>query len=40
VKRTRWVRPELATPEAVAAQVAKCPSGALQATLLRPADSV
>jgi uncharacterized Fe-S cluster protein YjdI len=33
VKRSRWVRPELATPEEVAAQVAKCPSGALQARL-------
>jgi uncharacterized Fe-S cluster protein YjdI len=30
VTRRRWVRPELATPEAVAAQVACCPSGALQ----------
>ena len=30
VKRQRWVRPELATPEEVAAQVARCPSGALQ----------
>lgn len=28
----RWVRPENASPEAVAAAVAKCPSGALQAT--------
>ena len=30
VQRKRWVRPELATPEEVAAQVARCPSGALQ----------
>jgi len=30
VKRKRWVRPEAATPEEVAAQVARCPSGALQ----------
>lgn len=30
VKRARWVRPELASAEAVAAQVARCPSGALQ----------
>jgi uncharacterized Fe-S cluster protein YjdI len=30
VKRKRWVRPELASPEDVAAQVARCPSGALQ----------
>lgn len=35
-KRSRWVRPELATPEEVAAQVAKCPSGALQARLTGP----
>ncbi|HTO72879.1 MAG TPA: (4Fe-4S)-binding protein, partial [Gemmatimonadales bacterium] len=31
VNRRRWVRPELATPEEVAAAVARCPSGALQA---------
>ena len=31
VSRRRWVRPELATPEEVAAAVARCPSGALQA---------
>jgi uncharacterized Fe-S cluster protein YjdI len=30
VKRKRWVRPELASPDEVAAQVARCPSGALQ----------
>ncbi len=30
VSRKRWVRPELAAPEAVAAQVQRCPSGALQ----------
>jgi uncharacterized Fe-S cluster protein YjdI len=30
VGRKRWVRPELASAEAVAAQVARCPSGALQ----------
>jgi uncharacterized Fe-S cluster protein YjdI len=33
VNRARWVRPELATAEAVAAQVARCPSGALQVRL-------
>lgn len=33
VKRKRWVRPELASAEDVAAQVARCPSGALQARL-------
>jgi len=30
VGRKRWIRPELADPEAVAAQVDRCPSGALQ----------
>lgn len=30
VTRKRWIRPELASPEEVAAQVARCPSGALQ----------
>ena len=30
VKRKRWIRPDLASPEDVAAQVARCPSGALQ----------
>ena len=30
VTRKRWVRPELATAEEVIAQVARCPSGALQ----------
>ncbi len=30
VKRKRWIRPEAATPDEVAAQVARCPSGALQ----------
>ena len=33
VSRTRWVRPERATPAEVAAQVARCPSGALQCKL-------
>lgn len=31
VKRKRWIAPEAATPDEVAAQVARCPSGALQA---------
>ena len=31
VGRRRWVRPELATAEEVITQVARCPSGALQA---------
>jgi uncharacterized Fe-S cluster protein YjdI len=30
IKRKRWVQPEAATPEEVTAQVARCPSGALQ----------
>jgi uncharacterized Fe-S cluster protein YjdI len=30
VQRKRWVRPELASAAEVAAQVARCPSGALQ----------
>jgi uncharacterized Fe-S cluster protein YjdI len=30
VTRKRWVRPEFATAEEVIAQVARCPSGALQ----------
>jgi uncharacterized Fe-S cluster protein YjdI len=30
VGRKRWVRPELASPEEVAAQIDLCPSGALQ----------
>ena len=31
VQRKRWIRPENASTEAVLAQVAACPSGALQA---------
>ena len=30
VTRHRWVAPEAATPEEVAAQIGRCPSGALQ----------
>ncbi|HSE66868.1 MAG TPA: (4Fe-4S)-binding protein [Gemmatimonadales bacterium] len=30
IRRKRWVRPELASAQAVAEQVARCPSGALQ----------
>jgi uncharacterized Fe-S cluster protein YjdI len=29
-KARPWVRPEAATPEEIAAQIRKCPSGALQ----------
>jgi uncharacterized Fe-S cluster protein YjdI len=39
VTRKRWIRPELATPEEVAAQVARCPSGALQSQMTpKPSD--
>lgn len=30
VSRKRWIRPDLASASEVAAQVARCPSGALQ----------
>ncbi|HEX9754110.1 MAG TPA: (4Fe-4S)-binding protein [Gemmatimonadales bacterium] len=30
VRRKRWIRPEAASPEDVAAQVERCPSGALR----------
>lgn len=30
VRRSRWVRPEAATPAEVAAAIGRCPSGALQ----------
>ena len=33
IRRKRWVAPEAASPDDVAAQVARCPSGALQARL-------
>jgi uncharacterized Fe-S cluster protein YjdI len=36
VNRKRWVQPELAPAQAVAAQVARCPSGALQCRLAAP----
>lgn len=39
IKRRRWVRPELATAEDVAAQVARCPSGALQYRLTTSPES-
>lgn len=35
VKRMRWIHPERADPERVAAQVERCPSGALQYTRKR-----
>jgi uncharacterized Fe-S cluster protein YjdI len=31
VREKRWIRPERASPDEVIAQVARCPSGALQA---------
>jgi uncharacterized Fe-S cluster protein YjdI len=39
IKRKRWVQPELATVEQVAAQVARCPSGALQCRVDPPKSS-
>ena len=36
VRRKHWIRPELASADEVAAQVARCPSGALQ--FRRPAS--
>ena len=36
VGRKRWIRPELASAADVAAQVARCPSGALQSHLKQP----
>ena len=39
VKRKRWVQLEGATAEAIAAQVARCPSGALQYRLADQKDA-
>jgi uncharacterized Fe-S cluster protein YjdI len=39
VNRKRWIRPELDSPNAVAAQVARCPSGALQSRLKTESES-
>jgi uncharacterized Fe-S cluster protein YjdI len=38
VNRKRWVRPELAAAGDVAAQVARCPSGALQYRFAAPPE--
>jgi uncharacterized Fe-S cluster protein YjdI len=38
VRRRRWIAPEAASPEQVAAAVRKCPSGALQYQLDAEAD--
>jgi len=39
VRRRDWVRPELASAAEVAAQVARCPSGALQYQLKNQGDA-
>ena len=39
VKRKRWVKPELAAAADVAAQVSRCPSGALQYQLKKGSES-
>ena len=39
VTRKRWVHPERATADEVAAQVARCPSGALQSHRTPPATT-
>jgi len=39
IKERRWVRPELATPAEVAAQVERCPSGALAYQLTASSDA-
>lgn len=39
IKRKRWIQPELAAAADVAAQVARCPSGALQSRLKEPAGA-
>jgi uncharacterized Fe-S cluster protein YjdI len=36
IKRKRWIAPEAASAAAVAAQVERCPSGALQYELKTP----
>lgn len=38
ITRERWIRPELGTSAEVAAQVARCPSGALQYQLPNQPD--
>lgn len=39
IKERRWVRPELASIEEITAQVARCPTGALQVRLTGDGDS-
>lgn len=36
VRRAKWIHADAATPDEVAAQVARCPSGALQARRHEP----
>jgi uncharacterized Fe-S cluster protein YjdI len=38
VRRRRWVAPEAASPEAIHAQIANCPSGALKS--YRPGEFI
>ena len=38
IKRKRWIRPELQNADVVAAQVDRCPSGALQYVRKQTAD--
>ena len=38
IKRKRWIRPELASPDDVVAQVDRCPTGALRARLKTGSD--
>ena len=40
VRRKRWVRPELAAAADVAAQVGRCPSGALKYQMKEPMPAV
>lgn len=37
IKRKRWIHPEAASPDEVALQVERCPSGALQYIRTAPA---
>ena len=38
IRRKRWIRPDAASADDVAAQVARCPSGALQS--YRPGEPI
>lgn len=39
VKRKRWIDPDAASADLIAAQVARCPSGALQSSRHEPPDT-